>query len=367
MAIILTAKSRDKTLVYLNDSLSRSELRKLREGNEFYCPDCGNLVLLKIGEIKIPHFAHKSLSACGASEPESALHIEGKILLHHFFKERHISAELEKYLPVIRQRADLFVNSNTAIEFQCSPIAAAEVSKRSAAYASQNFHFAWIAGSREEQENAVQVVKILEYQKEMLIGQENVNHLMLLNPDTRKFYYYSNLFPLSGSRWVGKVVSLPAAQQTFPFAVPKNLNRSDFEKVCTVFAAVRMAFIRSQRFAKNRYRNPFWLLCYKMGIDKDRLPDYIGVPVFGSECIADYAVIWQLKLMQAKSLGRSIDEVLATGSIKLHRRGKDSQARKVLMDYTEFLDETERTDMEPFKQNDLLYAIYCKNVRKLRK
>lgn len=367
MAGILIARMEDGTLIYLNDSFNRDKLKHMREIHDFKCPDCGNAVLLKAGYVKVPHFAHKSLSVCGSSEPESALHLKGKILLHHFFSEKNIAVEIEKYLPAIRQRADLFVDSSTAIEFQCSSIAASEVSRRSSAYRSQDLQFTWISGSMEKKENAIQIVKLLDYQKEMLIDNGGSSYLLLLNPTARLFYYYSNLFPISGSRWVGKVSALPVSRQSFPFAVPKQLSQKDFETVCTVYTTARMTFVRSQLFAKNRFQNPFWLLCYKLGFDKQNLPASIGVPILGSECIAEHTVIWQLKMLRALRLGKSATDVMSSGSIKLHRKGTAAQLLNVLEDYLHFLEQMEVKSTLPQKQNEILYLIYCKSVRKLRK
>lgn len=367
MAFILVAKNQNGMLVYLNETLSRSELRALREGTDFSCPDCGSKMLLKIGEVKIPHFSHTSFSSCGSSEGESAMHIEGKILLHSFFKARRIPVELEKYLPSIRQRADLFADNRAAIEFQCSPISGSDVLKRSEAYLGQNIHFTWIAGSNEASKSTIQIIRLPEYQIEMLSGPQYARHLMLLNPKNQHFYYYSNLFPLSGSRWVAKVMPLPVIKQSFPFAVPKQLDRQDFDTVSKIYAAAKLRYIQTQLFARNRYRNPFWLACYKIGLDKRNLPASIGVPVHGSECIADHPVLWQLKLMVALRRGRSIEEIIRSEDIKLRRRGTTEQLERVLLNYAAFLAEVEKENAEPQMQNGLLYDIYCKNVRKLRK
>src|SRR5690606_35075303 len=193
VAYILVAVTEDKMAVYLNESPNLEALRAMRKSSKFYCPDCGSQMVLKIGEVKIPHFAHKNLSDCGTSEGESALHIQGKILLYQFFAGKSIPVEVEKYLPQIRQRPDLLIRNDTAIEFQCSAIAAAEVVKRSLAYTEQNMAVTWIAGSRELRVNSIQAIKLLNYQTEMLIGLDCSRHLLMLNPESREFQYFSNL------------------------------------------------------------------------------------------------------------------------------------------------------------------------------
>lgn len=367
MIDILVAKTEEEHLFYLTGTFTRDELLRLRNAHTFFCPDCGNRMLLKIGDIKIPHFAHKSLSSCGSSEPESSLHLQGKILLHQFFVDKNISAEIETYIPDIRQRADVFVDQQSVIEFQCSPISSSEVSKRSAAYLQHGLDCIWIAGIKETKENKVQVINIMEYQKEMLVQNNHTSYLLLLNPETRQFHYYSNLFHISGSRWVGKVASLPLDRQTFPFAVPKPLARKDFDTVYTVFLNSRNNYIKAQYFVKKRYQNLFWLLCYELGLDMRNLPQTIGVPIMGAECIVGHAVIWQLTMIRAYRQGTSCKDLLSSGVLKIRKRSNTDQAIKVLGDYTKFLKEMEGSEQKSPKQSDVLYDIYCKSVRKLRK
>lgn len=340
---------------------------KLRTRHRFFCPDCGSIVLLKIGDIKIPHFAHKSLSACGGGEPESLLHLQGKILLHQFFIDKNIPADMETYIPEIRQRADVFVDQKSVIEFQCSPIASSAVSRRSEAYATHGLQFTWIGGQKESRENKVQVLNIKEYQKEMLLEKDHAGYLLLLNPETKQFQYYSSLFHISGSRWVGKVASLPVDRQSYPFAVPKPLSGKEFERVYTVFAKARNNYIHAQFFARKRYQNDFWILCYELGFDMHKLPETVGVPIIGADCLKGHAVIWQLTLIREKRKGTSNESMLSSGIIKMQDQQRADLALKVLADYAAFLKEMEAAEGTTGKQREVLYDIYCKNVRKLRK
>ncbi|WP_422123740.1 competence protein CoiA [Planococcus sp. X10-3] len=368
MTAILIAKTETDQLINLAKNYSRQELLDMRVDNTFTCRDCGNISYLKIGSIKIPHFAHKSRSDCDSfSEPESSLHLQGKILLHDFFTAKNFSVELEKYLPEIRQRADLLVEGRTVIEFQCSAIPAHDVVRRTAAYKAIGLESTWIFGNNETPKNRIQVIHLLEYQKTMLISKGHLKYLLLLNPETGQFNYYSNLFYISGNRWVGKISSLPAAKQTYPFAVPKSLNRKDFETMCSVYAQARAAFIRSQLFAKNRYQNPFWLLCYQLGLDKRNLPAAIGVPISGAECIAEHAVIWQLKTVRALEQGKTIAELISSRKIALKKNSNAAQLETVLRDYSRFIGEMSDLKNDSDMQIDGLYDIYCKSVRKLRK
>lgn len=365
---ILTAKNEDGQLIYLTGNHLRQELLAMRSLQKFTCPDCEHPLQLKVGDIKIPHFAHKSKSACIFSgEPESSLHLQGKILLHEFFTNKNVPVELEKYLPEIRQRADLLVDGQTVIEFQCSPISANDVVRRSAAYSEIGVKPIWIYGIGEEPADSIRIIRLMEFQKEMLIHQERSKYLLLLNPEARQFSYFANLFHISGNRWVGKVRGLAAAKQTFPFAAPKNLNHNDFEAVCIIFAQARSKFIQTQMVAKKRYQNPFWLLCYKLGLDMRNLPVSIGVPLLGSECIAEHAVIWQLEVIHGLRQGMRMSDLLSSGRIRMNHRSNAEEVAAVLEDYAGFFHAIENQEIATARQNGLLYDIYCKNVRKLRK
>lgn len=45
---------------------------------EYYCPGCGQRVILRRGKHKITHYAHKKGNDCGVSEGETVEHLKGK-------------------------------------------------------------------------------------------------------------------------------------------------------------------------------------------------------------------------------------------------------------------------------------------------
>lgn len=368
MSAILSAKNNHGRLVHLTHNYSREQLLEMRSSNSFTCPDCGSILYLKIGSIKIPHFAHRSHSDCESySEPESSLHLQGKILLHDFFTHKHYPVELEKYLPEIRQRADLLVDGTSVIEFQCSSISAHDVLRRTASYSKIGLNATWIFGSTENHEPRIQIVRMMEYQKQMLLNHGDSKCLLILNPEKGVFYYYSNLFYISGNRWVGKISSLPVGAQTFPFASPKSLNRRDFDVLCAVFAQARDGFIRSQQFAKNRYQNPYWLLCYQLGLDRRNLPEFIGVPIRGAENILEHSVIWQMKVIHALKEGWSVQDIISSDKIRMNKSADTDLLLRILGDYSSFLQMIESRYNKIGKQNDVMFHIYCKSLRTLRK
>ena len=55
---------------------------------KYFCPSCKSELFIKNGEIKMPHFAHKSLKACDLwLENESEQHLGLKKALYQWFKK----------------------------------------------------------------------------------------------------------------------------------------------------------------------------------------------------------------------------------------------------------------------------------------
>ncbi|GEK89224.1 competence protein CoiA [Alkalibacterium putridalgicola] len=140
---MFTAVDKQHNLVTANEYTRESQC---------YCPGCREEVIFKKGEIYQAHFAHKNNSRCQMfSEGETAAHIEGKLLLYHWFKKEEITVELEAYLPVLNQRPDLLIQYNgvsVAVEYQCSPISIEKIRSRTAGYVQNNIKVIWILGEK---------------------------------------------------------------------------------------------------------------------------------------------------------------------------------------------------------------------------
>lgn len=151
---MLSAKNGKGTMINLWDKQwDATILMQVRREETFYCPVCENPLDLKIGSMKVPHFAHQKNKACTIeTEPESEYHLNGKLQLYKWLKGQGVlSAKLEQYLPSISQRPDvLFKDRNryTAIEYQCSVIPATLLSKRTSRYKQAGIEAMWILGAK---------------------------------------------------------------------------------------------------------------------------------------------------------------------------------------------------------------------------
>lgn len=368
MIPILVASTKQQRLFYLTEKYSREELQEIRLREQFFCPSCQAPVILKIGEINIPHFAHKNRTFCDSfSEPESSLHLHGKLLLHHFFHRLHFKVELEAYLTEIRQRADLLVEERYAIEFQCSTIPVSQLKERSNGYKQLHIHPVWIKGLKEPCREEIGVLRLKSYEVAMQQNAGSVPHLLLLHPPGNRFYYHSNLFYVSANRWVGKTRSLEASKQIFPFAVPKQLSKEEFKTVMGIFQHVKRQYIRNQLYPENRVKNRFCRLCYELQVDVMNVSAAFGVPCMGAECLKQPAVFWQLQAVWGWQKGISVEVLIASGKLVLTDPQMAIQATAVVTDYLALYQSCKDKTLKDSSFLDIVYDNYCKNVRKLRK
>lgn len=103
---------------------TRLELKELSK-NKYYCIECKQRLILKVGNQNRPHFAHRSSVKKEDLIGESNHHKRATNLLYNHFKKQGIKTFKEYYIPEIKQRPDivLFFNKKIyALEFQSSKI-----------------------------------------------------------------------------------------------------------------------------------------------------------------------------------------------------------------------------------------------------
>ncbi|WP_160316097.1 competence protein CoiA [Planococcus glaciei] len=363
MNAILVAKTSTNRLIYLHPHLNRERLVHLRASEQFFCPSCGESLLLKIGNIKIPHFSHTIHSECATfSESESPMHLHGKTMLHTFFTQKNHHAELEKYFPIIRQRADLVIDQRFAVEFQCSPIPVQQIKARTEGYLEEGIQPLWLLSAKSGQTEGIQIIKLKSYERALIQQARDCSFLLSFDPMANRFYYCSNLFFLGGFRWIAKIKSLAAGKQTFPFALPRKLAKAEFELAFELAATERRRFLRSQQFVQNRFRNRFWRACYELQLDTDNLPLAIGAPLTGNHLLEGHSVVWQLQALLAHSQGLSMSELVKSGQVKLAAEASIPTVVQHLEHYLKLCHLMERRKHDRELLLELLYDNYCKNV-----
>lgn len=360
MSAILSALNSSNELVSLLKNLAPEELATLKGKQRFFCPDCGSALVLKAGEVKIPHFAHRSLADCDAfGEPETPLHLHGKLQLQQFFTQRNHPTELEKYLPSIKQRADLLITSKTAIEFQCSAIPASQVRSRTEGYRSIEIEPIWILGPRFPVDDSIRVVRLKHFEQQMIKCTNGEDYLISFCPETNVFCYASGLFWLGGNRWAAKLKSLSADAQGFPFAVPKKLSFVEYQSVFRLSVSQRDAYIRSQQYTRNRLQNPYWILTYELRLNRSEIPSFIGVPFAAARLIDELPIIWQMRVIKSIHQGVPLESLLRSSCIKLSLGASKQEALALLNVYADIYRKQVTEKHDTGKLLELLYAHYC--------
>lgn len=304
---ILSAMTANNELFILSASHTREKLKQLRRTHQFFCPQCKEELQLRIGEIVVPHFAHKKDSNCPQlfSDGESKEHLIGKQQLYCFFENKGLTVQLEPFIKNLSQRPDLLVttkNEQYAIEFQCSNIPIEVVQARTKGYLNASIVPIWLLKTpnfKQQKPTRIQLVQISPFRQQFITRHpQHGSTLLTYNPTTAKFIYFSHLLFIHGYRFIAKVQQLPIAHQYFPFLHLKEPTKEEFTHYWRFHLHIRQRFLR-QRFYLSRKGVQDLLLkgCYGARMRLDQLPLFIGLPVRNAQYIDVYIAEWQATLL----------------------------------------------------------------------
>ncbi|KRM95825.1 competence protein transcription factor [Liquorilactobacillus aquaticus DSM 21051] len=123
-----------------------------KQGEYYWCPGCKAELILKKGNFKISHFAHKKKTCQIFSEGETSEHLAGKKEIFAAYKNAGYTGALEQHIKVLNQRPDILIRfrdeKTIAIEFQCAPLNLKKLYSRSEGYRNSGLKFCWILGQR---------------------------------------------------------------------------------------------------------------------------------------------------------------------------------------------------------------------------
>lgn len=300
VVFILTAKREDGTIVILSSEMRKDELRRWRKTDTFFCPQCDEAVQLKVGEIVIPHFAHKKDATCKHlfSEGESKEHLEGKQHLYDFFKKNMVGVKLEPYIQTLSQRPDLLVN-NIPIEFQCSTIPVHQVHSRTTGYISLGMNPIWIVHTPTKLKALPQGVSVYQLSKfeSCFISPEDFVFLTYY-PQDKQFHYFAHLLHIVGRQYIGIHRKLSITSQIFPFARPKSPTLIEVKRYALLYLSMRKKFLNTQILLNRKGINDSFLRqCYELRVLPLHLPLWIGIPVTMMNPFPVHVVEWQLALL----------------------------------------------------------------------
>lgn len=294
---MLVANRESGVRLSLGDKWEKKELTVARSKEKFYCPECKEEVILKLGNKRIWHFSHHAGSSCQNNyERETEYHLSGKLQLYQWLINQGIKAELEKYDPLIRQKPDIAFEMNGkkyAIEYQCSIIAEDLFIKRTKNYHENGYIPIWIAAASLVKRVGTNTASLSNFLYLFIRRPRKMWNLPAFCPLSNQFINLQNAIPISSRKTitfleVHTLSNMKIVQLLSPYYQDKPFItqwQSELQKYKTQFILYSRS--RVNPFLNELYNNHLNLLC---------LPPELGLPVFSCPYIETPALIWQTYL-----------------------------------------------------------------------
>ncbi|MEH7125134.1 competence protein CoiA family protein [Bacillus sp. JJ1773] len=329
---MLVSKTEQGEWFSLASNHSHEMLRELRKCESFYCPECEERVLLKVGTIKIPHFAHEKGAVCSEKyERESEYHLKGKLALYKWLQEKGLSPQLEPYYKEIAQRPDIgFTNKGVsyAIEYQCSTIPEELFVKRTESYYHANITPIWITAGKNIKRKGHNLVALSRFDYLFVTKSSSGTwHLPAYCPVTDNLILIQHIMPVTVKHSLAQFSIMTLNSSPISNLLNPGSRRSS-----------RLEdWIKEIRKAKNitiplygSVHNKFLKELYTHSFTPSLLPPEIGLPVPHLPFIETPAVEWQSYLFmdvlkQYKSI--SMDQILH--SFKRRVRNREIKIRQL--------------------------------------
>lgn len=295
---MLQAKLNNGQIITLA-SLTRQEIREARDTN-FFCPICNEPVLIKAGVKTIAHFAHRSNSECSSNDyGEGPYHEQGKLMLYKWLKSQRIDVELEKYLPEISQRPDIFVTINNRkiiLEFQCARIPVEILNKRNTGYLKAGITPIWILGANHFKRVNTNHFKIDQFTLSFMhrFSADFPLTLYFFCPHTLQFITVQYIQLTSLRYAIGQFRFTPFRKMTFTNMFIRQI--SNQKRLYELWEKEKIAFRLqpSNRLYGSELAWHRWL--YEKGTHKERLPSIVHLPVQGQYLMKTALWNWQSRL-----------------------------------------------------------------------
>jgi competence protein CoiA len=296
---MFTAQTKAGNIVCLANVQSKETLMRLRNYEEFICPVCGEPVLLKLGELRMFHFAHKSGYTCHeAYERETITHMEGKFQLYQWLAGQRIPCILEYYDSNIRQRPDIlfhYQGKKYALEFQCSSIPETVFIKRTTTYLEHDYTPLWILSNHHLQPNAKGILPLSQFHYLFLrTSASHHSYIPAYCPKTKNFHIVNSIIPYSIKNAFVRHSRYPLQKTVVgdllePNASPNYLRYTSW---------VREIENYSLKWAlhSGAGHHVFLQELYKHQLNLFLLPPELGLPLTHSFYITTAPIIWQTYL-----------------------------------------------------------------------
>ncbi|MBM6618271.1 competence protein CoiA [Bacillus suaedaesalsae] len=292
---MLVAQNSKGEVISLTSNWSREALFSLRNDEEFFhCPSCKQRVQMKIGTMKIPHFAHMSKTICDSfSEGESQYHLKGKLQLYDWFVRQGYSPIIEPYFSQMKQRPDLYVeikNQRYMIEYQCATIEKGRFQERNDNYLRHHYKVLWILGANRLKRISQNRFSITSFDWQFVKILHSRPTLLYYCSQTERFLFLHNIIPLHGNTvYANFDIQTPNA-----YFITNHINKMELSNS---FALEWLHVKRNWRLTSANTKSPqtrkLLLFLYQKKIYPSLLPSEVGIPLPSMFWIQTPAIIWQ--------------------------------------------------------------------------
>lgn len=271
---------------------SEDKLNHIRQKGPFYCPACNELVNLRMGSIKIPHFAH--INKCVVKpEGESEAHLNGKRLLYNWLGNQNLHPQIECFIAKINQRADILVawdEQLVAFEYQCSVIPVAELKRRTFQYITNGIIPMWIINDdniMKKERNLLEFSDFLAFFLNQVFTKRP--SILSLNPESGCLNVYTNILPTSPKRAYYDMQSISLQDNSNPITVKKKWNPVALNN--WLYSCEKWLFHLS--INPHARKNQFLHDLYRLGIHPLNLPLEVGIPLPNMYWLKTAPIEWQ--------------------------------------------------------------------------
>lgn len=295
---MLVAKRENGIRLSLAKQWDKKELTAMRSREKFYCQQCNEEVIMKLGSKRIWHFSHQPGSTCEHEyDRESEYHLSGKLQLYNWLIKQGINAELEKYDPVARQTPDVvfdYEGKKYALEFQCSVIPEEVFIKRTETYKANGYIPIWIAAE-----------SLIRRSGQYTVSLSNYLYLFMKRPGSH--WFLTAYCPISG-QFINLHHALPVTSRKALTEIEvKSIQKSTLKEFISPSNEQHAPILKQWRKELLKYQsryvqypgsmqNDFLQELYRNRLHILHLPPFIGIPVPSAQFIETPPLIWQTYL-----------------------------------------------------------------------
>lgn len=292
--------------------VSRNRLSAFEKLAPFFCPSCKQELILKKGELKIPHFAHKTTCVI-KPEGETEVHLQGKKKLYAWLRNQGVKPQLESYLPEINQRPDLLFqwkDKRVVIEFQCSVIPSQDIYKRTSSYLNHNYYPIWFLYEGLVKKSPF-TIQLNSFISQFIFHDQSYPVIISFHPQKEEFITYTNIVPFSKNR-AFCLEQIYTMQDPIDMILQPSSQRVNF---LPYWVANSEKWLIQQSLFPDARKNKFLQFLYQRRLHPTSLPWEIGIPLPNMYIIETPPIEWQFYVWYFFLYTRKIGAVITKDEI----------------------------------------------------